>query len=235
MIYQNGVKNLKKTLVIIAHPEVENSQLQQFLLESSQHLEEVEIHHLIEKQFDIKEEQNKLKQFDRIIFQFPMYWYSAPFVLKKWLDEVIDYTFSKTELRHKELGLVVSLGVDEASFASGKPEKFTLSEIFRPFEALANKCQMKFLPIFSISLFSYMTESSKKKLLVDYQQYLTKVNVDNFVEKENWFVNRAKNILKDYEGNQKDDLAQVVSMIEDNREEIEELRLLVDEMRSDES
>ena len=225
---------MKKTLVIIAHPEVADSQLQQFLLESSQSLEEVEIHYLIEGQFDIKEEQNKLKKFDRIIFQFPMYWYSAPFILKKWIDEVIDYTFSKTELRHKELGLVVSLGVDEANFASGKSEKFTLSEIFRPFEALANKCQMTFLPIFSISLFLYMTEIDKKRLLIEYQQYLTKKNRDNFKEKENWFVSRGKSISKTYEGTKQEDLEQIMSIIEDNREEIEDLRLLIDEMRSDE-
>lgn len=225
---------MKKTLVIIAHPEVEDSQLQQFLLESSQSLEEVERHYLIEGQFDIKEEQNKLKKFDRIIFQFPMYWYSAPFILKKWIDEVIDYTFSKTELKHKELGLVVSLGVDEANFASGKSEKFTLSEIFRPFEALANKCQMTFLPIFSISLFLYMTEIDKKRLLIEYQQYLTKKNSDNFKEKENWFVSRGKSISKTYEGTKQEDLEQIMSIIEDNREEIEDLRLLIDEMRSDE-
>ena len=225
---------MKKTLVIIAHPEVADSQLQQFLLESSQSLEEVEIHYLIEGQFDIKEEQNKLKKFDRIIFQFPMYWYSAPFILKKWIDEVIDYTFSKTGLRHKELGLVVSLGVDEANFASGKSEKFTLSEIFRPFEALANKCQMTFLPIFSISLFLYMTEIDKKRLLIEYQQYLTKKNSDNFKEKENWFVSRGKSISKTYEGTKQEDLEQIMSIIEDNREEIEDLRLLIDEMRSDE-
>ncbi|MDT2863758.1 NAD(P)H-dependent oxidoreductase [Vagococcus carniphilus] len=225
---------MKKTLVIIAHPEVGDSQLQQFLLESGQSLKEVEIHYLIEDQFDIKEEQNKLKKFDRIIFQFPMYWYSAPFILKKWIDEVIDYTFSKTELRHKELGLVVSLGVDEANFASGKPEKFTLSEIFRPFEALANKCQMIFLPIFSISLFSYMTEIEKKRLLIEYQQYLTKKNNVNFETKENWFVSRGKSISKTYEGTEQEDLEQIMSIIEDNREEIEELRLLIDEMRSDE-
>ncbi|MFC6346195.1 NAD(P)H-dependent oxidoreductase [Vagococcus carniphilus] len=225
---------MKKTLVIIAHPEVADSQLQQFLLESSQSLEEVEIHYLIEGQFDIKEEQNKLKKFDRIIFQFPMYWYSAPFILKKWIDEVIDYTFSKTELRHKELGLVVSLGVDEANFASGKPENFTLSEIFRPFEALANKCQMIFLPIFSISLFSYMTEIEKKRLLIEYQQYLTKKNNVNFETKENWFVSRGKSISKTYEDTKQENLEQIISIIENNREEIEDLRLLIDEMRSDE-
>ncbi|RSU12387.1 hypothetical protein CBF28_11150 [Vagococcus carniphilus] len=234
MMYQNGVNNVKKTLVIIAHPEVADSQLQQFLLESSQSLEEVEIHYLIEGQFDIKEEQNKLKKFDRIIFQFPMYWYSAPFILKKWIDEVIDYTFSKTELRHKELGLVVSLGVDEANFASGKPENFTLSEIFRPFEALANKCQMIFLPIFSISLFSYMTEIEKKRLLIEYQQYLTKKNNVNFETKENWFVSRGKSISKTYEDTKQENLEQIISIIENNREEIEDLRLLIDEMRSDE-
>ncbi len=224
---------MKRTLVIIAHPEVDDSNLQQFLLESSQSLESVTTYKLTDRKYNSKEEQQRIREFDRIIFQFPMYWYSAPYLLKKWLDEVFEYSFAKSELVGKELGLVVSLGTAVENFASGKPEKYTLSEIFRPFEVLANKCNMIYLPTFSISLFSYMGDQKKKRLLIDYQKYLTQEKGNTFKEEEEWFLERLNQISRKKTGKEKEILLQVLSMIIDAREELDELRLLIDEVRDE--
>jgi len=35
-----------------------------------------------------------LLEHDRIVLQFPMYWYSMPPLLKKWLDDVLTYNFA---------------------------------------------------------------------------------------------------------------------------------------------
>uniref|UniRef100_A0A8C5DTU9 Flavodoxin-like fold domain-containing protein n=1 Tax=Gouania willdenowi TaxID=441366 RepID=A0A8C5DTU9_GOUWI len=35
---------------------------------------------------DIVKEQSKLKKVDLVIFQFPMYWFSVPAILKGWID-----------------------------------------------------------------------------------------------------------------------------------------------------
>lgn len=218
-----------KTLILIAHPDVMDSSTQQFLIESSSTLTGVTTRFLTDDLFDIDYEQELLKNHDRIIFQFPMYWYSAPYMLKKWLDGVFDDKLLKNGLKGKELGLVVSLGVSEKSFAVGQSEKFSLSEIFRPFEALANKCQMNFLPIFSISLFAYMEEVDRKKLLIDYQQYLTKEVDASFKSKENWFIERMSDYVSQT-SNEK--LANILEKVIENRETLDELSMLVNEMRS---
>ncbi|KAM8748854.1 ribosyldihydronicotinamide dehydrogenase [quinone]-like [Acanthopagrus schlegelii] len=46
---------------------------------------------------DITEEQRKLTQADLVIFQFPMYWFSLPAIMKGWIDRVLTlgYAFSQ--------------------------------------------------------------------------------------------------------------------------------------------
>lgn len=217
-----------KTLILIAHPDVMDSSTQQFLIESSSTLNNVTTRFLTDELFDVNYEQQLLKEHDRIIFQFPMYWYSAPYVLKKWLDSVFDDALLKTGLKDKELGLVVSLGVSEESFAVGQNEKFSLSEIFKPFEALANKCQMSFLPIFPISLFSYMEEFDRKTLLINYQQYLTKETNASFKSKESWFIERLHQYVA---RNSNENLSEILEKVIENRETLDELSMLVNEMR----
>ncbi|XP_062868699.1 NAD(P)H dehydrogenase [quinone] 1 [Trichomycterus rosablanca] len=43
---------------------------------------------------DIKEEQRKLTEADFIIFQFPLYWFSAPAIVKGWIDRVLTQGFA---------------------------------------------------------------------------------------------------------------------------------------------
>ncbi|WP_288394666.1 NAD(P)H-dependent oxidoreductase [uncultured Vagococcus sp.] len=218
-----------KTLIVLAHPEYEDSNTQQFLIASTKNLEDVSIRYLDEEKIDKRKEKELLKEADRIIFQFPMYWYSAPFLLKRWLDEVFDDSLIANGLKNKELGLVVTMGLSQEDFAAGRSEKFTLSEIFRPFEALANKCQMTYLPIFPVALFPYLSEVNKKKLLIDYQMYLTKQNETSFKKKEDWFVSRLES-FKEKSTNQ-ESINHVLESLKDNRETLDDLLILVKEMR----
>ncbi|KAB0337996.1 hypothetical protein FD754_024856, partial [Muntiacus muntjak] len=43
---------------------------------------------------DIIEEQKKLQEADLVIFQFPLYWFSVPAVLKGWMDRVLCQGFA---------------------------------------------------------------------------------------------------------------------------------------------
>ncbi|XP_039619396.1 NAD(P)H dehydrogenase [quinone] 1 isoform X1 [Polypterus senegalus] len=45
---------------------------------------------------DIMEEQKKIKAADLIVFQFPLYWYSVPAILKGWFDRVLTQGFAYT-------------------------------------------------------------------------------------------------------------------------------------------
>uniref|UniRef100_A0A8D0ME82 Flavodoxin-like fold domain-containing protein n=1 Tax=Sus scrofa TaxID=9823 RepID=A0A8D0ME82_PIG len=43
---------------------------------------------------DIVEEQKKLQEADLVIFQFPLYWFSVPAILKGWMDRVLCQGFA---------------------------------------------------------------------------------------------------------------------------------------------
>ena len=109
-----------QTLIIVSHPTLADSNLQRFLWESLP-AEGVTWHHLEavypDGQVDREAEQQQLLQYDRIIFQFPFYWYSSPALLKQWQDVVLadDFAYGTDggRLSGKEFGLVLALGVNE--------------------------------------------------------------------------------------------------------------------------
>ena len=63
---------------------------------------------------DVEREQQLLMEHERIVFQFPLYWYSVPPLLKKWLDDVLTYNFAYgskgDKLKGKDMQLLVSVG-----------------------------------------------------------------------------------------------------------------------------
>ncbi|AQP54466.1 hypothetical protein CBF34_02370 [Vagococcus penaei] len=186
-----------KTLVIVGHPNADNSGMQQFFKESVQNFFDV-TYYYVEPELtseSIIEARQLLATHQRIVFQFPVYWYSMPGQLKIWLDEVLETQASQTSLSGKELGLVVNFGVAEKGFQAGAKERFTVSELFRPFEAMTHKLGMTYLPILSIFQFYYLTELEQQKLAVRYQEYLTKENNTSFLTKERWMLERLNYFL----------------------------------------
>ncbi len=99
-------------------------------------------------QFDVEKEQALLEAHDRVIFQFPFYWYSMPPLLKKWLDDVLTYNFAYgpdgDKLKGKDLQLVVSVGGRE-KFYSGFDIFTSVPDLLRPFQLTANLTQMNYL------------------------------------------------------------------------------------------
>ncbi|MCV6612041.1 MAG: NAD(P)H-dependent oxidoreductase [Amphritea sp.] len=99
-------------------------------------------------QIDIEREQRLLREHDRIIFQFPMFWYSVPPLLKKWLDDVLAYDFAYGEngdkLKGKDMQVIVSVGGRE-KFYSGFDIFASVPDLLRPFQLTANLVQMNYL------------------------------------------------------------------------------------------
>ena len=97
---------------------------------------------------NVKREQELLIQHDRIIMQFPLYWYAMPPLLKKWLDDVLTYNFAYgpkgKSLAGKDLQLIVSVG-GRKQFYSGFDIFTTVPDLLRPFQLAANLTQMNYL------------------------------------------------------------------------------------------
>ena len=91
---------MKKTLVIVVHPTLSTSTINKAWSEAA--YGHATLHFLYDAypngaSFDIAAEQALIEAHDRIVFQFPLYWYAAPYLLKKWLDEVITYGWAYGE------------------------------------------------------------------------------------------------------------------------------------------
>lgn len=227
-----------KTLIIVSHPEIDESASQQYLKEALPDSNEITFHHLEstypDGKIDIEREQELLQQHDRIIFQFPFYWYSSPPMLKHWQDEVLTenfaYGYGGNMLKDKELGLVLVIGMAEKEYQVGGKEGFSLSTLTTPYQAMAKKIQMRFLKPFLIFQFHYMEETEKMRMLTAYQQYLMIEDFDTLKAKENWFLQQIESMDEQFlPRGSTFVLEQVKELIEDNRMELDEIQMYLDQ------
>lgn len=142
-----------KILNLVTHPDLSASRVNQawmrILEESGKVTTSVDLYARYPTfKIDVEYEQAQLLTHDRIIFQFPMYWYSTPPLLKKWLDDVLTYGFaygsSGRKLEGKDLQLIVSVG-GQPHFYSGFDIYATVHELMRPFQLTANLCRMNYM------------------------------------------------------------------------------------------
>ncbi|MFL1705429.1 MULTISPECIES: NAD(P)H-dependent oxidoreductase [unclassified Campylobacter] len=147
-----------KTVVIMSHPDYQNSRMNKALFEAAKTINDVTVRHLEAiygydtKAFNVKEEQKILESADRIVFQFPMFWLATPAMLKAYIDEIFTYGWAYgstgNKLAGKELQIVVSLGSAEAAYSKEGSIKHTVSEVLLPLQITADYCGMIFNRIF---------------------------------------------------------------------------------------
>ena len=217
-----------KTLVVVSHPEINNSQTQQFLLQGAK-LQDVTWHHVEElDQIDVDKEQALLMENDRIIFQFPLYWYAAPAGLKKWEDTVLTRNFvygdGDDNLGDKEFGIVVSTGMPLKDFQRGGSENVTIDEIMAPYFAIADRAKMKILPTFTISQFQYLDDQQQMQLLIDYQRFLTQVYPDTLKNRQEWFEREFTDRFKNFDGASCTEWETILNTFIQRREDIDQLK-----------
>jgi len=135
-----------KTLVIAAHPALETSRInRKWLDEIRKYPEEITVSSLYEKYpdsvIDIAAEQALVEAHDRIILQFPFYWFNCPPLMKQWLDEVLLEGWAYGEgswlFEHKTIGLAVSVGVKKQDYSPSGEYLHDMSTLLLPFETTA--------------------------------------------------------------------------------------------------
>mgnify|MGYP001174987490 CR=1 FL=1 len=121
---------MSKTLVILAHDDMDNSILNSRFkkeLENEENIIYKDLNSIYPTyDIDVQKEQDELASVSKVVFQFPMYWYSLPSALKNWIDKVFSYGFSyivddKGEfiplaLKDKEFQVIATMGAREESF-----------------------------------------------------------------------------------------------------------------------
>ncbi|MDF2884409.1 MAG: putative NADPH-quinone reductase [Clostridiaceae bacterium] len=175
-----------KTLVILAHPNIADSKVnKRWKQELLQYSDEITIHEIYKEypdwSIDILKEQKLIEAYDTIIFQFPLYWYSYPPLLKKWLDDVFThgwaYGSKGKKLKGKKLGIAMSIGDKEENYLPTGSVNFTVDEVIVPFKASAVHVGAIVLPYFATFGVSFKTSDEDiNQSAKDYIKYIFKHN-----------------------------------------------------------
>lgn len=175
------------TLVIVTHPDINTSIINKRWVEQLQkYPEHITIHQLHEQypdgKLDITAEQQLLLDHDNIVLQFPLYWFSTPPLLKKWLDDVLTQGFAygrdsaERQLAGKRIGLAISAGIKAADYNENGRYRFTMEELTRPLRVTIEYISADPLPIFACyGAESGVSEKELESSAADYLQYIRQI------------------------------------------------------------
>ncbi|AHC19345.1 NAD(P)H-dependent oxidoreductase [Paenibacillus polymyxa] len=171
-----------KTLVILAHPHIEDSRVNnRWKRELLQYTNEITIHEIYKEyqnwSIDVLKEQKLLEAHSNIIFQFPLYWYSYPPLLKKWMDDVFThgwaYGSQGDKLKGKKLGIAMSIGDKKENYSPTGSVSFTVDEVIAPFKASAVHVGAITLPYFAVFGASFQaSDEDINQSAKDYIKYI---------------------------------------------------------------
>lgn len=97
---------------------------------------------------DVPREQKRLLDHDVILFQFPLYWYSTPSLIKEWQDLVLQHGFAYghegNQLVGKTMMLAITAGGPEDAYTPNGYQHYPLRTFLTPLEQTARLCKMRF-------------------------------------------------------------------------------------------
>lgn len=174
-LIQRGV--IMHTLVIITHPDMKHSVVNRMWKDAvvSEQIDMVELYGLYpDSKIDVSREQERLLNYDTIVFQFPLYWYSSPPLLKQYLDEVFLYNFAYgpegTKLHNKKFAIATTVGSLEEDYSKEGSNGFALETLLSPFIATFNYIGAKYKGYFA--QYGTVNHASYDDLLEGTKQYI---------------------------------------------------------------
>ena len=154
-----------KTLVLVFHPHLEKSQVNRKLMDAANETGDVtvvdEYAAYPDFRINVEHEQRLIETHDRIVLQFPFYWYSSPALLKQWEDDVIKAGWAYgggRALEGKEFMLSVSTGSPADSYTREGSHVRTMNGLLSPFETTFRHTHATYLKPFLIQGVATSTE-----------------------------------------------------------------------------
>ena len=126
---------------------------------------------------DIKREQELLSEADLIIFQFPLWWYSMPAVLKGYIDRVFSYgwAYGNAQALAKK-NILVSMTTGAPDFAWTEDKRGTIKDVFKHlFIGTFGLCGLQPLEPFIAYGAKRQTEQDKKAIFDNFKNRLTEL------------------------------------------------------------
>lgn len=97
--------------------------------------------------FNIEEEQSFLLKSDIVILQFPLFWYSFPALMKKWIDDVICHDFAfggekGAQLKDKKFIFSFTMGGKETAYNNSNEIELSIEELIKPLKQIFKFCSI---------------------------------------------------------------------------------------------
>lgn len=167
-------------MIIAVHPRIAESRVNRALANAAMGEANVTYRDLSAEYpdwgIDAEKEHQLLLAHDRIVLQFPLYWYSSPPLLKKWFDDVLTYGWAYgpdgNKLHGKEFAIATTAGGTKNAYRSGGDNEYTLSELFRPIERTIKRCGGTYLPSFEVYGVTEITDERLKQEAANYVRFI---------------------------------------------------------------
>jgi glutathione-regulated potassium-efflux system ancillary protein KefG len=171
---------MNNILILFAHPRFEKSKTNRALLAGVDKIDGVTLNDLYEQypdfNIDVEREKELLVRHDVIIWHYPLYMYSAPAMLKQWMDLVLEYGWAHgsrgNALKDKIVFNALTAGGARESYAINQHNRFTLREFLVPFEQTAALCKMIYLPPFAVHGTHLLTDKQLAHYVTLYHKLL---------------------------------------------------------------
>jgi len=134
---------------------------------------------------DCDREQKRLLDHDVIVFQFPMFWYSTPSILKEWQDLVLEHGFAYgtggDRLEGKRMLLAITAAGNEEAYSPGGYQHYPFRDFLRPLEQTARLCSMQFAPPYVLyASLRAPSAGAVEPHVAGYQRFLEAIRDDRY-------------------------------------------------------
>ncbi len=139
-------------LVYYAHPGHKQSHANKAMVAEAKQVDGITFVDLYAEyprfEINIDREQQRLLDHDVIVFQYPMFWYSTPSLVKEWQDLVLEHGFAYGAGGDKLAGKCMILAVTAAgqndAYTEAGYQKHPIRTFLTPLEQTARLCHMDF-------------------------------------------------------------------------------------------
>lgn len=183
---------MNRVLILFAHPRFEQSKTNRALLAGIDKIADVTLHDLYEEYPDfninVDRERALLQDHSIVLWHHPFYMYSAPALLKQWMDVVLEYGWARgskgNAMKGKTACNVLTVGGTRQVYAHGALHRYTIREFLVPFEQSADLCKMKYLPPFVVHGTHLLTDKQHHQYAAEYFVMLSRLIAGDYDPEE---------------------------------------------------
>lgn len=181
-----------RILVLFAHPAIHKSRVNAKMIEEIKGAKGITFHDLYatypDFHIDVKKEQQLLLDHDVIVWHHPFYWYSAPAILKEWIDLVLEHGFAYGRegkaLTGKKVMTLITTGGRREAYSEDGFNQFSIQQFLAPFNRTVTLCNMQYLPPFVVHGSHLFEDHEIDEVAQDYKRVLFSLRDSVFSDQE---------------------------------------------------